>query len=308
MPGVVDYSAARPNPQSLKQLGFAGVVRYGCRTYRPDTATLTAGEYQALKAAGLDVAMVIEFSADWLLEGYAAGKQIATVARAEERAMGMPDGLSFAACDFDITLGGPPVSAQAVGNCQRALDTLHGMADGYGGWQYVAPYGSRWFCDWATQHSPMTRSWPTQAWSWVNGQGFQPSANGVLWQYASWPSGVPYVDGCDFNLVRAADWGQRRPAPIPPITPPIPAPGGDMAFKTLDLTKQYDFASAPIRTLRGLLSAWEIRVDGVLISPDDNNSDRTRKGVVQFKQKAGLPANMIVDSRTWNILLGFVKA
>lgn len=310
MTGVLDFSLARPAPSYVKQLGFSGVVRY-TGDYRYDGAVITGPEYAGLKAAGLDVALVMEYDAAWLLRGYAVGHQLATAARAKERAAGIPDGLTYAAADFDITRGGPPVSAGALADCARALDTMHGMAVAYGGWQYVGPYGSRWFCDWACAHSPMQISWPTQAWSWVPGQGFLPAANGGIWQFAAWPQGVPMVGGCDFNLQRAANWGQRLAKPVPPIpspTPPTPpTPGGTVAFRTLDLTRSLDFASAPLRTLRGLLCAWEIKVDGILITPDDSNSDRTRRGLVEFKQRAGLPANQVADQRTFETLTMFVR-
>lgn len=307
MNAVLDYSVARPAPAVVRGAGYAGAVRY-TGDYRYDGAIVTGDEWHSLKAAGLDVALVMEYDAAWLLRGYSTGHQLALAARAKERAMGIPDGLTYAAADFDITRGGPPVSAGALADCAAALDTMRGMADAYGGWQFVAPYGSKWFCEWVCAHSPMTRSWPTQAWSWVSGFGFEPAVNGVLWQYASWPQGIPIIGGCDFNLMRAADWGQRRAAPIPPVTPPIPPPGGNVILKTIDLNRQWDGNAAPLRTLRGLLSAWEITVDGKVISPDDASGDHTRRALNTFKQKAGLPVNDICDTATWNVLLGFVKA
>lgn len=307
MNAVLDYSLARPPIQQIKAYGFAGAVRY-TGVNRNDGAVIDGDEWRALRSAGLDVALVMEYTADFLrTTGYSGGYNLAKADQARTRAIGIPDGLTYAACDFDITRGGPPTSAGALADCAAALETMRGMADAYGGWQYVAPYGSKWWCEWACAHSPMTRSWPTQAWSWVTGYGFQPALNGVLWQYASWPQGVPVIGGCDFNLVRAADWGQRRPVPIPPVTPPI-TPVGGFTLRTIDLNRKWDGNAPQLRTLRGLLCAWEIKVGGKLITPDNASGADTRAALNTFKQKAGLPANLVCDTPTWNILLGFVKA
>lgn len=203
MTAVLDYSAARPDLAAVRRLGYEGVIRYGCRTYRPDNVTLTADEYRTIVAAGLAIGIVIEFSADWLQEGYRTGYQVALASRAEERAMGMPDGVTYLAADYDITLGGPPASPAAVGNCQRALDTMHGCADAWGGWQYVGGYGSRFFCEWLAANSPITELWSTDAWS-----NYIPAKGAALMQHAGWPAGVPLVDGCDYNSVLGA-WAPR---------------------------------------------------------------------------------------------------
>lgn len=203
MTAILDYSVARPDLAAVGRLGYAGVIRYGCRTYRPDNVTLTADEYQAIVAAGLALGIVIEFTADWLQEGYNTGYKVGLASRAEERAMGMPDGVTYLAADYDITLGGPPSSAAALGNCQRALDTMHGCADAWGGWQYVGAYGSRFFCEWVAANSPVTELWSTDAWS-----QYIPAKGAALMQHAGWPAGVPLVDGCDYNSVLGA-WAPR---------------------------------------------------------------------------------------------------
>lgn len=304
-PWVADYSIARPGGAALRNAGVGGVKRY-TGAYRYDGAVVDAAEWADLQAHGIQVGLVCEYSANWLMNGYAWCKQIAQATRALETKLGIPPGMTSCAADWDVTLGGPPVSGQALSNCERSLDGIHGYADGYGGWQYVEPYGSKWFCEWACANSPMTSSWSAQAWSWVNGAGFQPAINARLWQYAAWPAGVPFVSGCDFNLIRGA-WNPRTTAPPPPPPKPTP-PSGDIVLKTLDLTKSHDFAAPDMRTLRGLLCAWKITVDGVLITPDDSNSDRTRRGLKQFQTLAGLKADEICGTSTWNVLLAGVKA
>lgn len=71
------------------------------------------------------------------------------------------------------------------------------------------------------------------------------------------------------------------------------------SFKTVDLNQKHDFNEPAIRTIRGLLCAWNVTVDGHLVTPNDSNSDRTRRGVKQFQQAMGLKADEVVGQQTY---------
>lgn len=82
---------------------------------------------------------------------------------------------------------------------------------------------------------------------------------------------------------------------------PGPAPGGDLmaSFKTINLNQKHDFNEPALRTVRGLLCAWGVKVDGKLITPDDANSDRMRRGVKQFQHAMGLAADDVIGQATY---------
>lgn len=201
-PWVADYSAARPGGVTLRNAGAIGAMRYtGAGRY--DGVIITAAEYQELVNAGLAVGLVMEYSANWIKGGYNSGYNLAAAARPLERGMGIPDGVTYAACDYDIQ---PYEYA-------TALSTMQGMADAYGGWGYVGAYGSRAWCEWVGANSPCTHFWSADAWS-----QYIPAANSDLHQHANWPAGVPYISGCDHNQVRG-DWGPRTSPMEADLTP-----------------------------------------------------------------------------------------
>jgi hypothetical protein len=193
-PWVADCSAAHPSVAQFRAAGAVGVIRY-MDPGRNDGTEITAAEIADYHANNFPYGLVMEYGADWLEGGYPVGHAKALQALADEAALGIPKGVTYGACDFDIQPSqyGP------------ALDCLHGMADAYGGWQYVGVYGSKSFCEWVGgAGSPIKHFWSTDAWS-----NYTPAANAVLHQHAQWPAGVPVVDGCDHNLI-LGDWGPRN--------------------------------------------------------------------------------------------------
>lgn len=196
---VVDYSLARPGAAVLKAAGASGVMRY-IAPGRSDGAQITAPEIEAFTQAGLPYGLVMEYGAQWLLDGYSQGVQYAQQAIAEEASLGISRGVTYMAADFGIQ---PSQYGQA-------LDTLHGLSDGYGGWQYVGVYGRKAFCEWVGANTPIVCFWSTDAWS----AGI-PAANACLHQKAVWPAGVPIIDGCDYNLV-LGNWAPRNGADLTP--------------------------------------------------------------------------------------------
>lgn len=191
-PWVADYSMARPGAAALQAAGAVGVIRYLCPG-RLDGVNITADEIADFDAHALPYGIVVEYAASWILGGYQSGLSTAQASLPMEAVLGIPRGVTFAAVDFDI----------APAQFGTALETLRGMADGYGGWQYVGVYGSKGFCEWVGANSQITRFWSTDAWS-----NYTPAANAALHQHAQWPAGTPVVQGCDHNLI-LGDWAPR---------------------------------------------------------------------------------------------------
>lgn len=204
MSWVADYSAARPDPAALKAAGCVGVVRYaGALT---PAFNITADEYATLQAAGLPVAVVCEQRVNDILGGRAVGQEMAKAALADTRRAKLPDGLVYAACDLDATLGGPTTPG-SPGDQQmsKVHATLVGFADILG-WANVGFYGSYYAIDWLVSKAvPVAAFWCTEAWS--NGQRHPRAA---LYQRAAAPQPVP--SGVDFNEL-VGDWKPRREAP-----------------------------------------------------------------------------------------------
>lgn len=163
MPGA-DYSMGRPGGQALAAAGVTFVMRYAARGR--DNVNVHRDEVDDLLSHGIAVGVVNEHEAAYLLGGHSRGADAAAGARDVAVAAGLSGNLPiYFACDFDATLGGPPVSAAAIDNMRRLLDTLQGAATALGGWQYVGLYGSVFVQDWIYVNTPLSRFWQCAAWS-----------------------------------------------------------------------------------------------------------------------------------------------
>lgn len=97
----VDYSFARPDPATIKAAGYDFVVRYVAPASESGKA-LSAGEADALHAAGLSILLVFEDGAQNALGGAAQGTTDGSIARQAAAALGYPQGCPIlAAVDFD---------------------------------------------------------------------------------------------------------------------------------------------------------------------------------------------------------------
>jgi len=191
MPLVADYSWARPSPSLLRQ-HYVGVVRY-VGDWNANGKYVSPGEYQALKAAGLEIALVWETSAGRTLDGFGAGQQDAASANDWANRLGFPAGRPlYFAVDTDVWGWGAvapyfdgvrAASGRPVG-VYGEFDVVEGAADA------GIPY-----------------RWATAAWS----RGRQ-SGRAQLYQYAR----PAQVAGCDDNEVLSPDWGQDVGAAPPP--------------------------------------------------------------------------------------------
>lgn len=127
-----DYSGGRPSGATLKADGYIGAIRYvglGSAGKR-----ITAAEYQDLAKNGIQVVLVAELNTNdaWVAaDDYAAGVAHANTARADARALGIPDSVPIlAAADSHATAG---QVADAVKYARGFNDALgHATSGTYG--------------------------------------------------------------------------------------------------------------------------------------------------------------------------------
>lgn len=177
---VYDYSFARPDPGAMKASGAVGVVRY----LGYGSKVIGGGERDALRAAGLQIALVWETSADRTSSGYGAGQSDAQVANGQADALGFPDGrpLYFATDGnvFDDTI---------LAYYQGARDNSK---------RPVGPYGNTDLIDSCAGRLGLRYGWKVQTWGGGTG-------NANLEQM---PNEAPAIGGTDVNRTLKDDWGQ----------------------------------------------------------------------------------------------------
>lgn len=218
----VDYSStANANwagfAQALKANGKAFVGRYLVRDKSPGGRGITRAEYEAMRAAGIDVFFYWESSAGWMRGGSAAGIAAAYDALAVLREIGAPEDTPvYFAADEDFAES----EQGAVDNCLRGAATVLGAEQVgiYGGYFVIRRClqngTARWFCQ-------------TLAWS---GGLLLPQAHLYQWGFNAYIFGT----NCDLVTAYTENYGQAsmfdgsRPkpegAPPAPPKPAFPAP------------------------------------------------------------------------------------
>lgn len=173
----------------LKAAGRGFVCRYVSTIGNPKN--LTAAEARRLKAAGLDVVVVFETTADRALAGRPAGVADAKAALAQAVACGMPSGRPiFFAVDFDVSSG---QKARVISYIAGAASVLGKHGTGvYGGLGAVKAVLDAAVCSFA---------WQTYAWSggvWDRRAQLQQYENGQTLAGLS----------VDFDRAVSIDYGQ----------------------------------------------------------------------------------------------------
>jgi hypothetical protein len=148
----VDLATPVTNPGAMKAAGVHFVCRY---VSTPGNAkNLTKAEADALKAAGLDIVVVFETTADRALSGHAGGVADAHSARTQAHACGQPAGRPvYFAVDFDAAGQTTHVNAYLAGVASVLGKTGTGV---YGGLAAVKA---------ALDAKVCTYAWQTYAWS-----------------------------------------------------------------------------------------------------------------------------------------------
>lgn len=166
----VDYSWARPDPAKLKAAGKHFVVRY--LSYDTSGKNLDAAEVKALHAAGVAVVANWENAAGDAKGGFATGQTYAREARAQVRALGIPDDRPiYFSVDFDMNDN----DAVKVAEYFRGIATVLPLAR-------IGVYGGYNTMHWAISHKWASWFWQTYAWSrdrWHSGVHIQQYHNGA---------------------------------------------------------------------------------------------------------------------------------
>lgn len=189
---ALDYSAGFPGAQAIRQLGYAGAVRYF--GYPGRAKCTTAGELAAFSANQLGMAGVFEDTAGVWRGGYGRGVGDGIRARNFGNAIGFPSHRPiYAAIDEDVV---------TAAEFDTVIDYLRGYAANVGGAGLAGVYGEADVIDAARNAGVVGYHWQTKAWS----HGRKTAAN--LRQNI----GTVYVGGiaCDTNEILTPDWGQHN--------------------------------------------------------------------------------------------------
>lgn len=197
---LIDYSSARPSPAGLVRAGIRGVGRY-VGALGSISKQLGATEAAALRAAGLDIFLLVEEAADSAMGGTAVGARHARSAVDMAHGLGAPPTTAlYFAVDFDVTAAQWPTVASY----------LNGAASGAGAAR-VGIYGGRNAVLWARRDRVASWFFQTYAWSdpdhdgitdWVPGNHIEQYHNGQ-----TVPGTVGDVDLCRTDV---DDYGQWR--------------------------------------------------------------------------------------------------
>lgn len=217
---VVDYSYARPGGAALLAAGVTDVMRYAGSA--GDAKNITAAEVADLHAHGIQIGIVVEKEAGFMLAGRERGRVESAGALADTRGAGLVDGVLYGAVDVDATLGGNPISYQALANMNAIAQTLAGFADTLGGWASVGCYCDYFAIDWLMAHTPCRHFWQPVAWS----EGLR-HPNAALFQ--EFPSFKINGGDCDHDTPHG-DWRPR--VPVAPVGKPSPSTevGGRLVY------------------------------------------------------------------------------
>ena len=209
----VDYSSTAGSDwaglaQALKNAGKGFVGRYAVNDKSPGGRGITATEYAAMTAAGIDTFLYWESHAGWMADGYQAGVNAAWNAVNNITAAGMPAGTPvYFACDFDAA----PSDQPAIDDCLRGAASVIGIerVGLYAGYHVLKRSKengtARWFCQ-------------TSAWS-----GGMLMEGVHLYQYDY--NQYVYGTNCDWVRAYTANYGQAAPFTTP-VEPEPPKPVG----------------------------------------------------------------------------------
>lgn len=190
----VDYSFARPDPKVLAARGVKHVGRY----LHDSTKGLTRPEYDALRAAGIEVWLIFERDGKELLGGFSAGVEAAKLAERQRVILGLDEQPIYFNVDYDAPAADMP----------KILDALDGVASVIG-LERVGLYAGIGPLSAAFDAGKITWGFQTYAWS---GGKWDVRAQLQQWANGQWGGTV------DFTRAMAAEYGQHAveaPVPVP---------------------------------------------------------------------------------------------
>ena len=200
---IVDYAwGYHPgHAKALAKAGVTGVLRYCSRDPNKDISSF---EVKELKAAGIQIGLVYETSADWMLGGYARGVTAGTEALLRAKKAGLTPGILYLGADFDVSAA----QQSNIDDAIRGGNTVVSCGI-YGGYNTV----KRALDSGATVHAWQTSAWSHNLWD----------QRAVLQQY----SNGHIISGLavDYNRAVSTNWGQwvgggvHSSPPKPPTAP-----------------------------------------------------------------------------------------
>lgn len=280
IPGI-DYSYGRPAPAEIHAAGDRFVVRYlsgdkGDGTYR--SKDLTRQEYDSLRRANLDVALVFEIGGAGARGGYAQGVKDAKAVVAEIAHLGLPGDRRpvYFAIDFDAYYF-VDTRAQALDYIRGAASVLGFARTGvYGGYSMVKYCLDARACAWA---------WQTLAWS-PKGK-WDPRAH--LRQTGSKRIGRDVVDTNQATVLDFGQWPQPR---VVTPTPPVIMPGKPKPPKVLHMGVRDPSVNVLAKALgfkRGFLGIYTPAI---------------RAAVIRYQRKHSLPVTGTVNGALYHRITG----
>lgn len=207
MTTAIDFSDARPTPAAVAAAGVSGVIVY-TGPARPDKPYL-----DAMRAAGLTVALVQESDPNRSQQGYAAGVADAQYANSRADEVGYPSSCAIAFVVSDGNATDPSTGADAISAYAKGVKDTSARPFFW--------YGNTYATSAAMAGGGGLGTWIPS--SWGNGTLLSQEAN-----IAS-----PIADS-DLNTIHApyGAWGQAGPTP-----------GDDEVAKPLYISKQSDSAT-----------------------------------------------------------------
>lgn len=272
----LDFSATKPDPATLKRQGFTFVLGY--LKPPPNSKEMDAGHLAAYRAAGLEVGVVWETTADRALSGAAGGAADGAAALVRAAAVGYPRGcVIFTAVDF----------APSARQMPAVLAYADAFADAVAAGGYPpGVYGGLATVEAAHAHRPTLYLWQTAAWS-----GGKLSPHAHLYQRAkatNWPA----VPGTDENVkcrpLPLAGTAQPAPAAVPVPAAAAPAPAAFDVHAWRVSYGQHDAHLPPLRR-------WANRMYPGYASTPMDESGETNYGpqmvafVREFGSRIGVP-------------------
>jgi len=217
---VIDYSFSRPPIATFTTNGIVGVIRYVAHDPAKRISKL---EFDALRAAGLSVALVWEDAATSWQNGWQRGSSDGAEARRQAREIGFPDNRPiYAAYDSNV---GP---AQLI----LAAQYMEGFNTGSNTGPQGA-YGTKLLLDDLFACGLIRVGWQTNARGWI-GNGPDCVRASLFQRYGQTIPGVP--GAYDVNDINQPDWGQT-PAPyVKPTTPALPGVTKGLEVDRLEIT------------------------------------------------------------------------
>ena len=291
---IADYSYGVPGSVALLGHGYSGVMRYAS-SGRNDI-NITKSEYFDLLAHGMSIGIVDEHAASYMLGGYAIGSNSADTSRNIVRAAGIPDGVIYFAADWDATLGGAPVSTNALNNMRAIQSFLEGARDKIGA-DNVGIYAGFFVVAWVATNMPWVKwFWQTEAWSAGN---VHPKTNLLQRARSETVNGVQV----DINDIMTSNFGQRDFPTNPPV---IPTNTPEQTVE-VDITKipvlQQGSNGVHVVILQFLLNAGAQLGFGKTVSTDGIFGPATTESVKIGQEQSGLVVDGIVGQATYTKLL-----